>query len=135
MFAWSFLLALDHCRHAPQRVYVRVMSPSGPRSALSHVWVRAVVLSVISLALFVALLVLGATELQGGGSHRSMGGPALKLDMLLLFLSVFLGPSWVLLPQMRPPRGGPPRGGIVPFPVRTPEHSDAAADEALPPAA
>jgi hypothetical protein len=64
-----------------------------------------------------------------------MGGPALKLDMLLLFLSVFLGPSWVLLPQMRPPRGGPPRGGIVPFPVRTPEHSDAAADEALPPAA
>ncbi|MGZ4490168.1 MAG: hypothetical protein ACXVEU_05045 [Nocardioidaceae bacterium] len=111
------------------------MSPSRLRSAFGHVWVRAVILSGLSLVLFSVLCVLGATELNGGGSRRSLGGPALKLDMLLLFLVVFLGPAWVIAPSNRPPGDGPPRGGIVPFPLKTPEQTDGAGEDESPPAA
>jgi hypothetical protein len=99
------------------------------------VWVRAVVLVVWSLVLLSALCVLGATELAGAGSHRSLGGPVLKIDMLLIFLTVFLGPAWVIAPKTRPPGGGPPRGGIVPLRLETPEPVDGAGEDESPPAA
>lgn len=111
------------------------MSPGRLRSALGHVWVRAVILSVSSLVLLSALCVLGATELTGGSGDRSLGGPVLKLDMFLLFLAVFLGPAWVIAPSNRPPGGGPPRGGIVPIPLKTPEQREGTGDDEEPPVA
>jgi hypothetical protein len=104
------------------------------RVAMRHVWVRAIVLSVAFLTLFTGLFILGATQIEGGSP--AIGGPVLKVDLFVLFIAVFLGPAWVIAPNNRPPGGGPPRGGIVPIPLKTPEQvNDSGQDEAPPAAA
>ena len=101
---------------------------------MSHVWVRAIVVSLAFLALFTGLFMLGAMEIEGGSP--AVGGPVLKVDLFVLFIAVVLGPAWVIAPNNRPPGGGPPRGGIVPIPLKTAEQvNDSGRDEAPPAAA
>jgi hypothetical protein len=54
-----------------------------------------------------------------------MGNAFVAIDWVTLLIAFFLGPVWVMRASPTSPRNdGPPRGGIVPFPMRTPGGDD-----------
>lgn len=103
------------------------------RAALNHLWVRAAILAAAFAVVVSGLYLLGATLLEDG--YRFLGWAVLDVEMGLVLVAVFIGPAWVLGPSTGTPGGGPPRGGILPFPGRTPELPDRATDDDLPRAA
>lgn len=116
------------CRGAGGRVYRRGMSF---HAALEHVWMRALVACATYLTVFFGLVALASDAFAHGDG--TVGAPVVLFDVLSV--AVTIGPAWVYQPRTRPPGGPPPRGGIVPLPVRTPEQADGTGDDQAPPAA
>ena len=73
--------------------------------------------------MFVGLYILGGSLFESG--HEKLGNTIGAIDWISLLISFFLGPVWVMRASPTSPRNdGPPRGGIVPFPARTPGGDD-----------
>lgn len=77
------------------------------------------------------VLAVGLALLAGFLDAHGLPGlvaPLVVFDVLTLFAFTLVGPALVLSPRFPPP-DGPPRGGLVPFPLRTPDAVNEAADE------
>jgi hypothetical protein len=84
-------------------------------------WVRACLLVPTAIIAIYGLYAVWAILIEDG--HRTLGDAVGDLDFACVVVVFLLGPASVTqaLGAPTPPRNdGPPRGGIVPFPARTP---------------
>lgn len=101
-------------------------STSGLRDALGHVWVRAIVAPSVYLTFLFGLFGLARAELKHG--DPGLGQSMVIFLAVSVFAAIFIGPAWVIQPRT-PPRGGPPRGGVLPLPLPSPEQPVTTGDE------
>jgi hypothetical protein len=86
---------------------------------VGRVLARAVVVVVVYVTFAVGLAFLAAFLDHHG--QPEVFTPLVVFDVLTLFAFTFIAPALVLSPRVPRPPDGPPRGGLVPFPLLTPD--------------